>query len=182
MNTSFLYRYLISPFKTITEFGPTYSPRLEAMIVLTLLGIAHGAQMGGHYFIVLGFLFVLLGAFFILVQTLIFDFTAQALGGQAQTVRLYYWLALSGLPLLLKLPLSLVQNASLSLNLGVVTLVFVLSCFVAGLQVFTLKTLYQISTRRALFVYFIPLIAVVGVVGILVIITTFFSVMLIKGL
>ncbi len=182
MNLNFLYRYLVSPFETTATSITSYSPRLEGLAVLLLLGVTQGARLGGHFFIVFGFLFALLGAFLVFVQTLVFDFTAQALGRPANTVRLFYWLALSGTPLLLKLPLALVQGMSMSLNFFVVLITFGLSCFCACLQIFTIKTLYQMSLKRSLFVYFIPIIAVVGVVGLLVLVTSFFSIMLIKGL
>jgi hypothetical protein len=181
MNTAFLYRYLTAPFKQTAE-NLHYTPKYEALLVMILLGMTCGAEIGGKFFIILGFLFTLLGMGMIFIQSLIFDFTAQLFHYPGQSLRAYHWLCLSNLPLLIKLPLFLLSGIHTSLSI-MTSLVALLAFFMSlSLHIFSLKHLYQMSTRKAIFIYFLPMLVIVGLIGCLVTFTSVISIFFIKSL
>ncbi len=181
MNASFLYRYITAPFKQ-TEENLHYTPKYEALLVMTLLGMVFGASIGGKFFIVLGFLFTLLAMGMIFIQSLIFDFTAQLFHYPGQSLRAYHWLCLATLPLLIKLPLMLLSGINTSLSIFT-SLIFSIAYFMSvALHIFTLKHLYQMSTRKTLFIYFLPMLVIVGLIGCLVTFTSVISIFFLKSL
>ena len=180
MNTSFLYQYLISPFKTTRAFHD-YSPKFEGLAVLGLIGMSQGAAMGGAFFLVLGALFTLLGMFVVFLQSLVFDFTAQLLKHPGQSVKLYHWLSLASAPMLVNIPLLLLRSAHFPFRFGMGFIAFFATILTMVLQIHVIRVLYEMSLRRAIFVYFILVIMISGIVGLLVAGTSVMSIMLLKG-
>jgi hypothetical protein len=181
MNWTLFYRFLLSPFKTIAEEVHS-NPKVEAFVVLVLLGLFQAAQLGKSFFVVVGLLYTLLGMFMIFVQSLVLDFTAQCFKFKGQSLHLYHWLALSCMPMLANIPLYLLHQT----NLKPIFLISLFGIFLTGftitLQVSVVKHLYKTSLKKALFIYFMPLLIVVGAIGLLVILGSFFAMFLFRGM
>ncbi len=181
MNWSLFYRFLIAPFKTIEEDVHS-NPKFEGFLVLLLLGLFQAAQLGKSFFFIIGILYTLILMFSIFLLSLVLDFTAQCFKFKGQSLHLYHWLALSCMPLLANIPLFLLQETSLKFMVITGLVGVILSCMTMILQLNVVKHLYKTSLKKAIVIYFMPMLVVIGAVGLLVILGSVFAFLLFRGM
>ncbi|MFC1752487.1 hypothetical protein ACFL96_03735 [Thermoproteota archaeon] len=170
---SILYSYITKPGKTIQERA-LYKPLLESILILTLfsLSLISGLPIlfspGSFIFWFLSMFSISLGIVFCHSVTL--DFLAQIFRYKSQSLRLFSWFGLSVMPMLLLVPLNFLLTPLAKFVPGLAAL-FMLAVLVStiSLQIVTFKTLYRMSLRTSILIYFSPLLIILAFTGIMVV-------------
>ena len=153
-----LYHYITNPKKTLS-FYTALNPTPAVILIIFLTSLSH-AIYGDITLSILSIVFSCLGFFgTLLILSLIWDFTAQLLNCEAKSMQLFSWLGLSLLPTLLTPPLHLLSPIKPATNLFSLLLIFI-PLGIAYLQILTLQSLYKISLKKALAIFFLPMIIV----------------------
>lgn len=168
MTAQIFYNYILNPGRSIQLYKDRPIGTL-AFLCLGLFSVMSTLQgrpgSGAEIFFQL--ISSLCGIALVLVlMSVAVDFIAQWFRLQGQSMRLFQWLSLSFLPILLYVPLDVVFSvlpAAMDFLQAISRIV--VTAGVVLLQILTLQKLYQISTGRSVLIYCLPvlLIAVVTI-------------------
>lgn len=117
--------------------------------------------------------------FFLAIQSMVTDFFAQLLKFKANSLNLFLWLGIGLLPLALLMPINILSQR-LSPNFYFIWDIstFIIFLSVLYLHILSVKTLYQTSTKKAIVIYFLPIISFIGFVLISAILVSLLSIFL----
>ena len=175
--TPFFYQFLLHPLDTLDRnLDP---PSWAIFLMALLIGIQIALPLNPFFF---GPLFALLFGGLILCQAWVLDFTAQLWQKQGQSKRLFKWLILSWYPSLAVFMLHLLPFSKL--HLAFLHPILSLSALIAVvyLQVKITQSLYKLSSKESLLVYFLPLVVPIGIIGLFLILGMVYGIFFLRGL
>ncbi|MFC1770507.1 hypothetical protein ACFLZV_01340 [Candidatus Margulisiibacteriota bacterium] len=151
-----LYSYITNPLKAISKWQDK-KPFLAGLTIIFLVSLSNMVKAHNALAILVQAVFLFLfSCIFLFIFSSVLDFTAQLSELKSQSLTLFLWLGISWIPFLLAPAFQLIFDYVP----GIITLVLiVISC---GLQVITLKVLYQISTKKSILLFFTPLLLAIG--------------------
>ena len=147
-----LYHYILNPKQTIlTHKGRSIWK--STVIVLALVAFS-AIDLWRPGLVFQEMFIMLITAIWIIMGSLFFDFVAQICGYQGQSLKLFQWLSLAWIPLLLMPALNLIQT-----GVQVPGFYFLILCLCLGLHFVTIKHLYGASNLASVVILLSPLLA-----------------------
>ena len=159
-----LYHYILSPIHTMR----LYRDQLGwGPVIGVLLLLSFGSVSTFSVFLSMQLVFGAFGwAFLMVMQSVLTDVVAQAMGFPGRAIPLFKWMVLAHLPFVL------LPAAKTVLGVGPIVvfggLVSIVICVLVWvLQVRTIQTQYVMSLRRAILTFFGPILATMGIAVVL---------------
>jgi hypothetical protein len=162
MNSALILNYIGAPFATIRKYS-NENPVYEGILVLLLSSLAISATQGNT---TLNEVVGATGLSFIgevviiMLWSAVIDFWSPAFKSTHKASTLFSWIGVAHLPLLLAVPLSLLNSAFPVLGDMWGLSHLALALFVAVLQVYTVKVLYKTPLMTSIFICLLPLILI----------------------
>jgi hypothetical protein len=169
----FLYSYITHP-KSIIQTHSTHQLGLPSLLILSLVAASSLATTPTSS-IWISFItqFLLVGSLLI-IQSIITDFIAQLTGNPANSLKLFQLMTLSLLPFLAEPALNILVSIPVPLiQFLIKTLSFGLFIYSGYLQLISVKSLYQVSTAKALLIYTLPVILILATIAAIIIAMAF---------
>jgi hypothetical protein len=158
MENPLLYSYLTNPLKTMHLYKKRF-PIKECWLVVWLVTLSIVALINPSSILRTLSCSLLMGlalSVILFLQAVILDFIAQCFKFESQSLRLFNWLGLSLIPLLLVIPAS-VLLPSLTLK---ALFIFIILSGSALLQVLTLIHIYTSPLYTSVIIYMIPFLTI----------------------
>ena len=172
MWTQLFYNYITNPLQTLERKKDSHPYSLALFSMFLIISTRLPEMTFETESLPIAFLFLFI-AFSVLLffESIIIDFIAQLFKLKAQSLKLFFWLAISFLPLILTVPLHLLETL-LPYGKPLFSLAH-LSCFIYSLflQINTIKHLYGTSLKKSIFIYCIPLFLFTGLTSLFIFLT-----------
>ena len=153
------FQWIFHPLKTLSLQRTSFS-NASFWTLITLTGLSNVAVGGYFKFhdLLFSFLFVV-GCGFILnfFHSTLVDFCAQLLGKSSQSLLTFKWFLLAQTPLILLMPLNLVNSTVPWLSSVFNIFIFLVIIYMLWLYVHVIKINYSVTTLQAVILLFSPL-------------------------
>jgi hypothetical protein len=156
-SSTWLYEYITEPFKTIENYQ-NYTPVIEGLTLLTLLGIHSGIYANKSLGFGIGI--AIFGIIFTWISSALSGLMAKLFDLTPQIATTFYWYAVASLPGIIAIPLDLIRPGKILL-FCVSVLTGILGFI---LQYKSIKTIYKVPTGKALLITLAPLILTLCIV------------------
>lgn len=157
-----LYQFIVHPAQFVQD---RKSSPTKAVMFFSLFLVSLAFSAGAERPLISGLFWFIIFILMLVFYSAILDFIAQLFSLKPQSNRLFYTLGLAYLPYCLTVPIDLLgQSYSIFYFLSIVP--FVLSAY---LELTIIKGLYDVSYKKSLLIWSIPMLSFLGVtVGIIV--------------
>jgi hypothetical protein len=152
MFTEILYSYITNPRKTIF-LNKNKKPISACFLIIFLVTLANIINLPYSKFIwFIGIGFFLINCIILFIKSVIIDFIAQLFKLKSQSFKLFIWLGISNMPLILAPIFNVILKPFFPTTLITFGL-FICTCILA---IITIKVLYNTSYKTSLLIYIIP--------------------------
>jgi hypothetical protein len=170
MISSLLYSYITNPAKTLENYSEK-KPYIVFFLIILLSSFVNLLYLDTSNNIIFSIiLFFLLNCSLLFIQGIILDFFAQLFNLKSQSLTLFLWLGIAWMPMLLFPALSIIFSRFIH-NLSFINTILILCCL--ALQVMTVKTIYQVSMKKSIFIFIFPWVLAFGLFIALSVLTAF---------
>ncbi len=179
----FLRTFILAPFKT-SVYSASYTPVLESLIAIALVALSSAAPLATSLFhlVILTFFFGICIALLLAMQSMVLDFVAQLFQRKAGSLNLFFWLALTLLPIVLLNPLDIVFESFRITPLFHAVSKLALVLWIVLLQLTVIRVQYQTIRRIGLCIYLIPGLVLAGFLGLTAAMASWFTLSMVSSL